>query len=229
MKKHLLAAAVVGALAAGSANALTSSQSYEHGPGFTFVTTNWTQALTMLTQFNPLLGTLNSVMLTVDGEMNQNIKAENTGASPDLLTPNASGSVSFRQGSTTILNAALTNSGGAFAATGFDGTSDFAGTSGKDFGIINAMNSNMTTLLAPLDLAGFIGVGDLSAYNLRGVGGGAVDSDNGNLDTSITTEARGRITVKYDYTERNDVPEPGSMLLVGLGLLGLGAARRLKA
>lgn len=231
MKKNVLAVALVSALAAGSANALTITQTGEYGLGYSFATTNWLFTLTGLSQFDTLGGTrtLNSVALTLDAEMNQQIKGENTGANPDTLTPLASGSVAFRQGVSAILTAALSATGAPVGVTAFDGISDFGGTSGVTFPVLNDSDTVSTTLLSGGFFSGFIGTGDLSGYNIQAKALGAgIDSTNGNLDQSVSTDARGRITIVYNYDERQ-IPEPTSMLLIGFGLLGLGASRRRKA
>lgn len=97
---------------------------------FGLATTNWTNALSGLSQFDSSLGTLNAVTINLSGDIVQTLKAENTGAVGDNLTPVAGANLLFRKGTTTLQTLALSNTGSTFAASAFDGTSDFGGTSG---------------------------------------------------------------------------------------------------
>lgn len=220
MKKHLIALAV--ALSAGAAQADVMTQTDSFG----YATTNWTHTLGAMNQFDSLLGTLNSITVTLYGAINQNLSAENTGATSDNLTPIAGGTIRFRQGGSTVLAQVLpTTTGAVFAASAFDGTSDYAGTSGINFGTLSANANTTITIVNPVDLANFIGTGTLSGFDLRSIGSGAIQSDNGNLASVISTEAFASIQLDYNYT-RNAVPEPASMALVGLGMMGMLALRR---
>jgi hypothetical protein len=190
MKKSLLALALI---AAGSAQAATITLNDSFG----LMTTNWTNALNNVAQFDSSLGTLNSVTLSLSGEILQSLKAENTGTTADNLIPVAGANFLFRQGTTTLQTLSLSNTGSTFAATAFDGTSDYAGTSGVDFGVLSA-NGNL--IFSAANLLPFIGTGNLAAFNIRAVGGGSIESDNGNLDASISTQAKYDLVVTYDYT-----------------------------
>jgi PEP-CTERM motif len=190
---------------------------------FGLATTNWTH-LVGANQFNSSLGTLNSATFTFNDDIVQRIKAENTGAVADTLTPVAGATFAFRRSLTTLLSTNLNQPGLSFAASAYDGLSNFAGSSGTDFGDITATGTG-SIVLTGINLAGLIGTGTLGSagFDVRAVGGGSINSDNGNLDSSITTQARYRLTVAYDFTPNVvvPVPLPGSMALFGIAALGL--------
>lgn len=219
MKKHLIALALVVSAGAAQADVITQSDSYG------YATTNWTHTLGTLNQFDSLLGTLNSITVTLYGAVNQTLSAENKGATADNLTPVAGGDIRFRQGGSTMLAQVLpTTTGTAFAASAYDGVSDFGGTSGINFGTLSADGTTVVTLSGAA-LTAFIGTGTLTGFDVRAAGNGRIDSDNGNLLSDIQTEAFAHIQLDYNYT-RNAIPEPASMALVGLGMMGMMALRR---
>jgi hypothetical protein len=178
--------------------------------------------------FNPALGILNSVEVTLEGYLRSGGQVTNNAAGPEDFTVStraqlyegvlAAGSPMALPGTFPIFNpfdlieqeAYMALPAGVPTAFGPDQT---------DKGPLTVLSTTNA-----VDLAQFVGVGqfgyDFTTEILTTILGGG-----GNIDTSIDTIAGAKLTVTYDY-DVPSVPEPALTGLFGLGLVGLGFARR---
>src|SRR5262249_53178805 len=111
-------------------------------------------------QFDPSLGQLTSVDIINEGSITSDIKAENTSSSSGAtINGIVSGSLSL-SGSGFTVTTQLDNNAGSFSAGPFDGTLNFSGDSGKDFGAKTAEDSRSVTLTGSA-LQAFEGTGSV--------------------------------------------------------------------
>lgn len=166
----------------------------------TFPTTATNFQLTqVLNQFDPSLGTLESIEITHSGSITSEIKVENFSGSQE---PDIAGTVS---GELTLTAPGVSNKlnptayAGSFHADQYDGVTDFTGTSGTSFGEQTADDSDTITLTGA-DLAAYIGTGQVSITE------SAVATSNatggGNLDAQIRSKGASTVTVVYHYREK---------------------------
>ena len=219
MNNILLSSVAVLGLTAAAASAATVSFS----DTVALTTTNWTDSLS-ITQFDTSLGTLNNVMVTLEGTVQGEANAESLDAAPATITLDLSALITASTALLGNVGTVLPIVSQSVNLSSFDGGIDFAGTSGFATGVVSASDTDMSTFTGS-DMAEFIGGGtvaiDLTA-NGQSTGSGA-----GNLITQFLTSASATVTVKYDFDEAvAAVPLPASALLLGAALFGLGFSRR---
>jgi len=217
--RRFLALAVFAPFAtAGLASATTLSFSEATGR----LDTDWAVPLA-LARFDPTLGTLTQVVLRFDGVAFTDAAVENLGRAPGTVS--FQNAVDFRLDGlgANLFSFGVTNSG-VQALAGFDGNTDFAGSSGYTWGELSAAQSASTQWLTGLDA--FTGPGMLdfqaaatAATQLTGPA---------NLRSRIRTSGEATVTLEYTY-EPAAVPEtlPTAAALAAGFVLLAGTRRRL--
>jgi hypothetical protein len=183
-------------------------------------------------QFDPALGTLNSMTIsltaTVTGEMGYE-NTSTTSGSDGTIEMNAQVSVWLASDPASVITVASPTSSEAFSLAVFDGIIDFGGTSGVFFADINETDTVTATLTDPAALAAATGTGTLD-FEVEAVGTTAFTGSSGNESTRFGLLAGATVTVTYDYQppvepaidiekatngEDADTPEDAVSLLVG--------------
>jgi protocatechuate 3,4-dioxygenase beta subunit len=166
---------------------------------FPDASTDWSSAQ-MLQQFDPSLGTLTSVDIISNDSITSTIKVENLDTAAATIDAKVSGTVSLSGPGMTGLTANL-SADQTFSAGPFDGSIDFGGTSGNNFGPKTAQGTKSVTLSTASDLAPFVGTGSVSIT--AATHGTSTASGAANLLLSVKTTAAAKVTVIYHYTPSN--------------------------
>lgn len=223
--KKLLAALIGTVALAGAAQAQsTGSVSYTSN-SVTDRSVAFTDTLN-LQQFDAAqYGTLQSIILTLNGSVSGSAGAENTSDEADSVNLRLSATETLRRpdGSSLVVVIPAVNRTADLGA--FDGTEDYAGTSGVTYGNLSGTLANTQTFTDAATLALFTGTSSVAA-GLRATGA-SVGTGSGNEDFKFVTRAGGFATVTYNYIT-GAVPEPGTwmMMIVGFGFVGLGLRRQ---
>ena len=226
--KFLALALVGGALAAVPARAdlLSFSASYP-APLGQFQIPDWTSSVT-IPKFDSSLGALNSVTFRLSGTVQGSAQSENTSPSAgNDITLNLSAALQlFRPGTLDLAHRlAVTTPAVAntFAASVYDGVTDFAGTSGVTYAGLTATKVNKAVYSSDADLALFTGLGTID-LPLTAIGKSKA-TGGGSAISVFDTQARGEVTVTYNYGPA--VPEPRVYGAFGVVVcVGLAALRR---
>lgn len=174
----------------------------------------------LLPQFNAGLGTLTGVEITIDSQINKSGSLVNNGSE--------AAPVSY---SYTLAQISVTGSGVNYsqsATSTFTNGEIFGSVSGEGGSVVIAelQEFSLDNLFNPGDLSAFIGAGTV-AYAVNASAILNTDCGSGNCGTLINTRMGAQMTVTYTYEpDVNQVPEPASIAMVGLGVLALGLVGR---
>lgn len=169
--------------------------------------TNWNDTLS-IPKFDPALGTLQSVQLTFEGLLAGDASIENFAASRSVVTTTLSAEIQLQNRDTSVLVQLNPQVANVAALTAFDGTIDFAGTSGVAYLGLSQMQSQAFTYL-PANAAfnQFVGPGTLN-FPASAVGN-SVATGSGNIVSQFNSSAEAVLTVIYTFQGITDCNNNG--------------------
>jgi len=189
--------------------------------------TDWSNTLT-LNKFDPTLGTLSTVEIKLYGGVKGTGEAENLGDSATDTTLNLKAVLTLKRpgvGGTTIVEVVpIVSSTASLYAKDItnwqadDDTPDYVKYEPDPYETSQTWSSSNAA-----DLTLFTGPGTID-LPITGAGQ-SFASGSGNFQSRFSTQAKGWAKYRYKYDE-TDIPEPGSMGLAALALMGLIGYRR---
>ncbi len=183
----------------------------------------------VLPLFNPSLGTLVSIKLTLDGTLIATQKAENLDSQPATLQVTTDATLRLKRPSLSDLVVTVPEVNNSANLLAYDGVTDSAGTSGVTFSPTTSTASNNNTFTSGGDLALFTGAGTISLpLTATGISFGQGPS---NLQVSATAVAGASVLLEYTYTPFvSEVPEASTYGSIGavalVGFLGYRRSRK---
>jgi hypothetical protein len=171
--------------------------------------TGWSKTAA-LAQFDPSLGTLQSIDIISTATLQSEFQFENLDAEPGTISGTINGNVTVNVPGTNPLVTDLSASD-SFNAAAYDGTIDFTGASGHDSGLQSHSGSQTETITDASALQQFEGTGSLTVSAHAGATSTA--SGPGNLLALHSASAGATVRVVYHYIPSNAL-KPGTYTIV---------------
>jgi uncharacterized repeat protein (TIGR01451 family) len=151
-----------------------------------------------IAQFNPRLGDLTTVDVITSGALTSQIRVENVGSSSNNILGEVSGALTLEAPAfgPVVTNVLAQTQQRPFPV--YDGTLDYGGTSGFDFGATTASGSSSVSSGVPAVLAAYTGTGTVLFSQRANATSRAIDTA-GNVAQIIQTNGRADVTVVYRY------------------------------
>lgn len=166
-----------------------------------FTTTNWNSSVS-IPKFDPALGTLQSITVELNGSIDGTAKVESQDNAASVVTLSFQGQISLTRPDLSTLVVVVPAANFNHSFTAYDGTLDFAGTSGATHLGITANQTNTVTSPPPAsDLALFTGpIGNPGSIVLPvSAAGTSVANGSGNIISQFTQRASADVKVCYTY------------------------------
>lgn len=175
-----------------------------------------------VTQFDSSLGTLTGVELIINGySSGGTVQYESTSPAAVNVSLNVITQIKVYDNDSSLIVITTPTQHTDFSASTYDGTTDYAGTSGISYTGGNATDTESETLTSGSDMSKYIGTGAVTFFfesqMYTSITGSSYSSNATNTDFYFTYE------VVYTYTA---VPEAASLGILSVSALALLARRR---
>ena len=161
---------------------------------------------------------LESITFNVWGHVEGSIKFESQDGSSATVETSLAAMLQLKRPDDSLIMTSLPSANNIDNVTAFDGTLDFAGTSGKTYADLENDVFDTWQSFQSRDTDIFRGVGNISLPVVAmGVSSG---NGAGNLTLQFQTLASARVQVVYNYSENNpNIPEPSVFVLFTLAII----------